>query len=111
MPEGIVRLINKEQSKICLSPISIWELIVLIQKDKYQIDFSIEDFLSQSKQSLPFEELPVTSAIALQSRLLKLGHEDPADRFLFATAYVHQIPFVTCDQKLINLKKVKIISE
>lgn len=45
----------------------------------------------------------------LHSRSLELPHEDPADRFLAATAFVYDLTLVTADKRLHSLKKIKIL--
>jgi len=48
---------------------------------------------------LPTREAPLTHDIAQESRVLDLPCEDPADRFLAATAEVLQLTLVTADDR------------
>jgi PIN domain nuclease of toxin-antitoxin system len=43
-------------------------------------------------------------AVAVRSREILPMHEDPADRFLVATALVYDLTFVTADETLIRAK-------
>ena len=42
--------------------------------------------------------------------LLDLPHQDPADRFLGATALVYHLTMVTADKGLIQSKKISILA-
>jgi PIN domain nuclease of toxin-antitoxin system len=46
--------------------------------------------------------VPLDHEVAIQSRHLRLAHEDPADRFLAATARVHELTLVTADHRLLR---------
>jgi PIN domain nuclease of toxin-antitoxin system len=52
-------------------------------------------------QALPRREAALTTDIAIASRRLALSHEDPADRFIAATAQVLGLTLVTADARLI----------
>jgi PIN domain nuclease of toxin-antitoxin system len=40
--------------------------------------------------------------VAIQSRRITLPHQDPADRFLAATAQVYDLTLVTADERLLH---------
>jgi len=50
----------------------------------------------------PMREFPVTHQVALRSRSVRLRHNDPADRFIAATAMVHGLTLVTADRTLLD---------
>lgn len=52
----------------------------------------------------PFREAFLTHAIARASRQVRLPHEDPADRFLVATARALDLTLVTADTRLLAAK-------
>jgi PIN domain nuclease of toxin-antitoxin system len=47
-------------------------------------------------------ELPLTGDIALRAVALANLHGDPADRFIAATAIVHEAMLLTADKKLLD---------
>ena len=47
--------------------------------------------------------------MAIAARTLTFNHEDPADRFIGATAHVLGVPLATADPKLHNLPWLKTI--
>ena len=46
------------------------------------------------------QDAPVTREIAIRSREVGLDHDDPADRFLAATAAVYDLVLMTADDRL-----------
>ena len=57
----------------------------------------------------PVREVPVTFDIALASRTIRVGHDDPADRFIAATAAVHELTLVTADASLLRCPDIRVI--
>ena len=57
----------------------------------------------------PLREAPLTRAVAVRSRTLPLRHEDPADRFLAATAAVYDLKLVTADERLWKIEGYQVL--
>lgn len=55
-------------------------------------------------------EAPITHEIVLESRRIDLPHEDPADRFLSATAKVLDLTLVTADERLLGAEHFKVLA-
>ncbi len=53
----------------------------------------------------PFSEAAINHEVALKSRTIKLPHQDPADRFIAASAIVYDLTLVTADRHLISAAK------
>ena len=49
---------------------------------------------------------PLNHEVALQSRAIDLEHQDPADRFLVATALVYDLTLVTADERLLRSRRI-----
>ncbi|MCY4016523.1 MAG: PIN domain-containing protein [Gammaproteobacteria bacterium] len=45
--------------------------------------------------------MPVSTEIAIASRVIPLPHKDPADRFIAATAKLNGLTLVTSDRSLL----------
>ena len=45
----------------------------------------------------------------MESRKIRLINQDPADRFIAATAKCYNIPLITSDKKIIDSKALDII--
>lgn len=96
------RIIQNPSAEIWLSAISIWEAHLLIEKKRLSVGFSPEDWIRQALRALSVHEASVTFRIALLSRQMRLPQNDPADRFIAATAAEMDIPLLTADQALID---------
>jgi len=59
-------------------------------------------------KAAPLLQATLTHEVALESRRLNLSHQDPADRFLVATAVVYDLQLVTSDEKLLNVKNIPV---
>lgn len=55
------------------------------------------------------QAIPVTFGIALGSRSIRLGHDDPADRFIAATAMAHGLTLVTADRSLLQCPDIEVL--
>jgi len=113
-PERLSRRVAKEiqdaGNELWLSPISIWELIVLWQKRRVVPDEDIEVWIPDALRSLPFQEAPVTYEVARETGRLRISHRDPADRFLLATAKVFELTLVTADEHLLKARDVSVLA-
>jgi PIN domain nuclease of toxin-antitoxin system len=112
-PERLSRRVTKEiqdaSNELWLSPISIWELIVLWQKRRLVPHEDIEAWIPEALRSLPLQEAPVTYEVARETGRLRLAHRDPADRFLLATARVFELTLVTADAHLLKVRNVSLL--
>jgi len=88
------------ENEIWLSPISVWEAILLAERGRVRVDTTPAEWVERMVSALPRREAPLTHDIAVASRQLTLSHEDPADRFLAATAQVMGLTLVTADARL-----------
>jgi len=113
-PERLSRRVTKEikdaRNELWLSPISVWELIVLWEKGRILPDEDIETWVPEALRSLPLQEAPVTYEVARETGRLRLAHRDPADRFLLATAKVFELTLVTADVHLLKARDVSIVA-
>lgn len=101
---------NKETENIFLSAISVWELGMLVEKERIQLEIDCLDWVEQALANSNIDLIPLTPRIAIQStRLPETPHADPADRILIATAHEHNAILVTHDQKILNYGAGKFI--
>jgi PIN domain nuclease of toxin-antitoxin system len=68
----------------------------------FHLQQKICNLLVSIHQDIIFKE------VAIQSRLVELPHQDPADRFLAATAIVYDLILVTTDTRIIHAKAVPV---
>jgi PIN domain nuclease of toxin-antitoxin system len=100
----------KESELILLSAISVWELGMLVERKRIQLEVDCLDWAEQALEGSRINLIPLTPRIAIQStRLPEKPHGDPADRILIATAHEHNAILVTHDQKILDYGKSKFI--
>ncbi len=94
--------LQNETNQLWLSPISTWEVLILSEKGRIQLDASPCEWMKNVLETLPFHEAPLNHEIAMESRSIQLPHQDPADRFIAASAAVYGLTLVTADKNLIR---------
>ncbi|HSD29542.1 MAG TPA: type II toxin-antitoxin system VapC family toxin [Vicinamibacteria bacterium] len=101
--------IKRPENEVWLSPISVWELLVLAERGRLKLDDEPRRWVTQALARTPAEEAVLTFEVAVRSREIMLAHPDPADRFLVATALVHGLTLVTADESLIDQKVCPVL--
>ena len=100
LTKPVERAIRSIKNELWLSPISIWETLLLIEAKRLRVKGDARAWVDRALSEAPLREAPLTHAIALESRRVGLSHADPADRFLAATASVQDLVLVTADERL-----------
>jgi len=93
-----------------LSPISVWEVLILAEKGRIDLDTPPGAWVRTALKQCPLREAALTHEIALASRTIQLPHNDPADRFLAATAPVRDLTLVTADHRLIDAPDLTVLA-
>ena len=93
--------LGSAENELWLSPISVWEALLLAERGRVRVDTAPTEWVQRMVRALPRREAALTHDIAVASRQLTLSHDDPADRFLAATAQVLGLTLVTADARLI----------
>lgn len=96
--------------ELWLSPISIWETLVLVEKGRLDLGGDPERWVERALEAVPLREAPLTFEVALASGGIALPHRDPADRLLAATAQVFDLTLVTADRRLIEQGTVPVLA-
>ncbi len=98
------------ENELWLSPISVWEALLLAERGRVRVSGSPVEWVEQMVRALPRREAALTHDIAVASRQLALSHEDPADRFLAATARVLGLTLVTADARLLDSTEYAVLA-
>jgi PIN domain nuclease of toxin-antitoxin system len=101
--------IANPENELWLSPISIWEVLLLAEKGRLSLQPNPITWIDNAIQELGIREAPLNNAIAILSRQLDCPHQDPADRFIAATAIYYNLQLATVDKNLINTPSLQII--
>lgn len=98
----VARALASADNELWLSPVSVWELLILVEKKRVSLTTGVERWVDDAFRAAPIREAPLTRAVALASRAVQLPHQDAADRFLAATATVYDLTLVSADQVMLR---------
>ena len=93
-----------------LSPISIWECLILAEKGRLQLGMDAGEWIARALREFTVTEAPLTIDVALAVPAVRLPHRDPADSFLVATAKVFNLTLVTADSRLLSAKGISCLA-
>lgn len=94
---------------LALSPVSVWETLLLADKGRVDLAPDPWHWIRTALATRPLREIPLTHEVALRSRSVRLPHDDPADRFIAATAMVHGLTLVTADRSLLECPDIRVL--
>jgi PIN domain nuclease of toxin-antitoxin system len=111
-PKRLSRLVQSElkdtNNELWLSPVSTWEFLLLHARGRIHVTSNAREWVM--KASAYIREAPLTHEIVLAAQELPLPHQDPADRFLAATASVLGLTLVTSDRRLLGLGNIATLA-
>ncbi len=102
------KAIKQTESELIICDISIWEISMLIKRNRVEIDGTGSEFINLLLQSRNFYVQEITPEIAELS--VSFGPEinnDPADRLIAATSILRNAPIITADK---NLRGTEILA-
>ncbi len=89
------------EGRLAVSAVSFWEVAVLVQRRRVELDRSTGRWHQELLQS-GLTEIPLDGRIAIAAIGLPDLHSDPADRFIAATAILNEARLITGDRRLLN---------
>lgn len=90
-------------SRIHVSTISIWEIAMLTERRRIELEVGFDAWLSEMEGNPYVDFIPIDNRIAVEAnRLPEPFHRDPADRLIVATARVLGIPLITADERILS---------
>lgn len=110
LSDAIRAELENHQNELWLSPISAWEMALLVEKGRITIEAeNPEQWIREMLRHAPLREASLNLDVALASRTLDLEHQDPADRFIAATALVNDLVLMTADARLLNSGQIRTL--
>jgi PIN domain nuclease of toxin-antitoxin system len=106
----VARILDEQSNQLWLSPISVWELLMLTRKGRVELNEDAVDWARRTIDQLQLYEATLTTEVALETATLGLAHSDPSDRLIAASAKVFDLTLVTADEKLIAATGIKVLS-
>lgn len=97
------------QGQLAVSAITAWELCILetTRATGPLLHGDGASFFARACELAELAVIPIDAAIAIGSRRLpNFPRKDPADRFIVATARVHDATLVTTDGPILNYAKL-----
>jgi PIN domain nuclease of toxin-antitoxin system len=110
LTKRVQRALRSEDSELWLSPISLWEFQVLVEKRRVELKTDVATWLDEVARVAPMKEAPLTNAVVRTLTSIETPHRDPADRFLAATAATLDLQLVTSDENLLNGKGYRVLA-
>jgi PIN domain nuclease of toxin-antitoxin system len=102
LADKVTSQIRNPDNEVWLSPVSVWELILLVKKGRVILGEAVSDWVQTALATKPLKEAALTAEVALATLHIRPSHRDPADLFLAATAKVLDLTLVTADARLLD---------
>jgi PIN domain nuclease of toxin-antitoxin system len=99
--------IERHENELIVCDISIWEIAMLIRKERLVVDSTASGFIKLLFEARNFQVQEITADIAEMS--VNFGAEinnDPADRLIAATSILRNAPIISADQ---NFRKATMV--
>ena len=109
LSDAVKRAFRSLEGELRLSPISLWEALLLAERGRLTLEPDPHRWLRKAMSITPIAEAPITFDVALASRTVDVEHQDPADRFIVATAKVYGLKLVTADARLLRCGDVEVL--
>jgi PIN domain nuclease of toxin-antitoxin system len=106
----VARELRNPANELWLSPISVWETLILCEKGRLKLDGGAAEWILKAMRLVPMTEAPLTTQVAVETAKVRLPHRDPADRFLIATARVFGLTLVTGDRRLLEARQAPVLA-
>ena len=101
VPAEIEAVLADTATEIHLSPISVWETLVLARKGRLVLEPSPREWVHAALRSSRPVMVPLTHQIAIRAEDLDgFTSQDPADRFLVASALVAGLTLASADRAM-----------
>lgn len=98
------------ETEILVSSISVWEVYLLVKKNKLRLSLDIDRWLEKVESLPSVRFIPVDNRIAVRSvDLPDFLSKDPADRIIIATALQYGAVVVSSDKKILKYPRVQSI--
>ncbi len=110
LTDHVRQVLTQDDCELWLSSISVWEALVLAEKNRISVDREPRLWVRDALLAAPVNEAPITIEVAIASRTVGLPHQDPADRFIAASAIVHDLTLVTADKRLLACPDVRTVA-
>jgi PIN domain nuclease of toxin-antitoxin system len=95
-------------TELLIPGIVFWETALLVRKGRIELPVAVDEWLSGLESSSRIGIVALDARIAIHAAGLRM-HEDPADRFIVATALHCEAPLVTKDRTIRSTKLLQVV--
>jgi PIN domain nuclease of toxin-antitoxin system len=93
-----------------VSAITIWEIAMLVKMGRLDLGGPAEDWLGLASRHLAWQNLAIDPSVAIDAVNLPGNfYNDPADRFIVATARLNRFSVVTADKAIFDYAKAGFV--
>jgi PIN domain nuclease of toxin-antitoxin system len=92
----VAHALDDVKNELWLSAISVWELLMLTQKRRLELDEDPVAGAQRTIELLKLREAPVTTDVAFETSRMVLARSDPSDRLIAASAKIFDLTLVNC---------------
>jgi PIN domain nuclease of toxin-antitoxin system len=107
MEARVLAILQDDDNELFISPITVWETLILAERGTIELLPTPGEWIAEALDRSPVMEAKLTHAVALKSRRIVLPHQDPADRFIAATAWEYGMTLITADQRLKAAREIQ----
>jgi PIN domain nuclease of toxin-antitoxin system len=97
LSEAACKAVRTHPDALYCSSISLFEMALKQKKGKLMLPLPALECFEKAMELHGVKEVPVDSKVCAQAVNLPAIHRDPCDRFIIATAIVHDMHIVTAD--------------
>ena len=105
LSQSQVKAIDKARNSnsLLFSPISIWEITMLVDKKRISLSLPLEQWISKLTGLTGLSSIDLSIEILIEScKLPNYPHKDPVDRMILSTARFSGASLITMDQKMVD---------
>ena len=83
---------------------------LLAERERFELQTDATRWVQLVLREFPVRDATLTREVVVMSRSIDLLHEDPADRFIAASAIVYELTLVTADARLLGSGQYRTLS-
>jgi PIN domain nuclease of toxin-antitoxin system len=107
LPKQISLLIEEDDRPIAVASVSVYELVLLVQKQRITINLPLDEWLHAATVESGINVLDMSYDIACEAAMLPLHHGDPLDRIIIASALHHNAILASVDSQFPAFEKLQ----
>lgn len=107
LPKQISLLIEEDDRPIAVASVSVYELVILLQKQRITINLPLNEWLKAATVESGINVLDMSYDIACAAAMLPLHHGDPLDRIIIASALHFNAMLASVDSQFPTFEKLR----